>query len=1011
MKRIDIFPWDDNFATGIEAIDVQHRRLVEIINDLASRFAFDGSEIDLGTVFDELLDYTDYHFTTEEGIWQTYLDGDPSLAEHCNNHRRFIESLKELVARQEGRSVAEIAEGTLEFLVRWLVSHILESDRYMAYTVAALQDGVPVDSARAQAAERMSGYTRKMIDIILSIYGTLSHNTLRLMQELTVHQVMEKRLEFNEQLLRTVIDELPDVLLLKDARGNYLLANKTLADLYGTTPEAMVGGDDSPFVPAGMAEFFKKNVLEVMERGRTETVYEDARDAETGETRHFKSIKKPFHDAQGNRQILVIAHDITEEIRARDELQRHRAILQTLVRAIPDLIWLKDAEGVYLTCNERFESFFGATEAQIRGRTDYDFVDRELADLFREHDRMAMAKNGPSVNEEWITFASDGHRELLETTKMPMYSEEGMLIGILGIGHDVTAQHEAEEKLMQSEQSFRSLFDSLIEAVYVQDAEGRFLTVNRGAERLYNRDREWFTGKTPLDIAAEGYNDLEALAEAHRRAVAGEPQRFEFWAVTAEGKIFPKEVHLTRGTWFGKEVVFAVALEITERKKHQEELEHIAHYDPLTGLPNRLLLADRMHQAIALADRHKTLLAVVYLDLDGFKAINDLHGHETGDGLLITLARRMKQALREEDTLARLGGDEFVAILQDLGSVEAAEPVLERLLDAASSRVQAGEYDLRVSASLGVTFYPQGDEEIEPDHLIRQSDQAMYLAKQAGKNCYHLFDAEHDRNMRSRHESIERIRIGLEKGEFVLHYQPKVNMRTGRVYGVEALIRWQHPQRGMLSPAEFLPAVENHPLVVTMGIWVLETALSQIEAWREAGLNLQVSVNIDGMHLQQVDFVEALREMMAAHPGVRRGDLELEVLETSALSDIEHVIRVMTECRTFGVEFAIDDFGTGYSSLTYLKRLPAHTLKIDKSFVIDLLDDSEDLAIVEGIMGLSKVFRRVAVAEGVESVAHGELLLQLGCTLAQGYAIARPMPASELPAWIESWKPAPGWLA
>ena len=439
-----------------------------------------------------------------------------------------------------------------------------------------------------------------------------------------------------------------------------------------------------------------------------------------------------------------------------------------------------------------------------------------------------------------------------------------------------------------------------------------------------------------------------------------------------------------------------------------EKLEHIAHYDALTTLPNRVLLADRLQQAMANAHRHGDQLAVAYLDLDGFKTVNDNHGHDIGDQLLMIMAMRMKQVLREGDTLARLGGDEFVAILIDLATIEASIPMLIRLVTAAAQPVHVDNLELQVSASLGVTFYPQA-EIVDADQLLRQADQAMYQAKLAGKNRYHIFDDEQDRNVRDHHENLERIHCALVERELVLYYQPKVNMRTGKLVGVEALIRWQHPEKGLLPPALFLPVIEDHPLSIDLGDWVIDSALAQIEHWHNLGLDIPISVNISARHLQHEDFVERLQVLLARHPKVKAGDLEMEVLETSALEDLARASHVIEACRTIGVNFALDDFGTGYSSLTYLKRLPFTLLKIDQSFVRGMLDDPDDIAILEGVLGLAVAFRRQVIAEGVETVQIGEMLLQLGCELAQGYGIAYPMPAHALPDWLATWRTHPSW--
>ncbi len=443
-------------------------------------------------------------------------------------------------------------------------------------------------------------------------------------------------------------------------------------------------------------------------------------------------------------------------------------------------------------------------------------------------------------------------------------------------------------------------------------------------------------------------------------------------------------------------------------EEKQAELERLAKFDPLTKLPNRAMLADRMSQALLQTQRRGQKLAVAFLDLDGFKAVNDTHGHEAGDHLLVTLAERMKSALRDGDTLARIGGDEFVAVLADLADVNASAPMLNRLLAAASKPVPFGETMLQVSASLGITFFPQ-PQEIDAEQLIRQADQAMYQAKQAGKNRFCVFDAEQDRSVRAHHENMQSIERALRQGQFVLEYQPQVNLRDARVVGVEALIRWRHPQRGLLLPAQFLPMVDEHPLAIELGQWVIDTALQQAELWRQAGLVIPISVNIGARHLQHADFVSRLRDSMAAHPALAPCCVELELLESSAMGDLDHVSCVIRDCQQMGIRFALDDFGTGYSSLTYLKQLPVSQIKIDQSFVRDMLGNPTDLAILKSLVGLARDLDIQVMAEGAETVAHTVKLLQMGCELAQGYGIARPMPAAQLPHWLKTWRPHPAW--
>ncbi len=570
---------------------------------------------------------------------------------------------------------------------------------------------------------------------------------------------------------------------------------------------------------------------------------------------------------------------------------------------------------------------------------------------------------------------------------------------------DVSDRRATEAKL----QLAASVFSHAREGILITAADGDIIEVNAAFSEITGYARNEVLGLNPR-LLNSGHHDL-AYFEAMRRDLTEKGYWYgETWNRRKDGSVFAamQTISAVLDDQGHAQQYVSMFSDITLQKEHERQLEHIAHYDALTGLPNRVLLADRLHQAMAQARRHTLHLAVAYLDLDGFKAINDHHGHAIGDQLLIVLASRLQLALREGDTFARLGGDEFVAVMADLVSIEASAIMLTRLLAAAQEPVHVGECMLQVSVSIGVSFYPQG-EEMDADQMLRQADSAMYQAKLAGKNRYHIFDADQDRNVRGHHESLERIRQALAALEFTLHYQPKVNMRSGRIIGVEALIRWQHPEQGLLLPARFLPVIEEHALAIGVGEWVIATALAQMETWLDAGLDIPVSVNVSARQLQQPDFGARLQALLAAHPRIQPESLELEVLETSALEDIVQVSKVMHACREIGVKFALDDFGTGYSSLTYLRRLPAEQLKIDQSFVRNMLEDPEDLAILEGVLGLASAFRRQVIAEGVETVAHGVMLLQLGCELAQGYGIARPMPAADLPAWVRTWKTEPAW--
>jgi len=449
--------------------------------------------------------------------------------------------------------------------------------------------------------------------------------------------------------------------------------------------------------------------------------------------------------------------------------------------------------------------------------------------------------------------------------------------------------------------------------------------------------------------------------------------------------------------------------DVSEKRQLIQQMSWQSQHDVLTGLPNRTALALRFEQEIARAREDETLLAVCLFDLDHFQQVNQSMGQAAGDEILKQAASRLHDFAGHRHYAARLGGDEFVLLLPGLSDRAAIEQTMSRLMEALARDYVCDGEAVQMSASVGVALY--GGNDVSADNLLRHADQALYQAKITGRNRYHFFDADLDEQVRTHHNRRSEVRSALRAGELRLYYQPKLDMRKGRVIGMEALLRWQHPDRGIVGPAEFLPTVEHSDVIVDIGEWVLREALRQLSAWRNAHPDWVVSVNIAARHFQRPDFVERLTAILAEFPCVPPQMLELEILESSALSDIGHVRGIMLSCQALGIRFALDDFGTGYSSMSYLKRLPADVLKIDQSFVRNMLVDRDDLHLVCAVIGLARSFGREVIAEGVESVAHGALLMRLGCDLVQGYGIARPMPAHEVMNWIGNFDAAPAWQA
>jgi len=704
--------------------------------------------------------------------------------------------------------------------------------------------------------------------------------------------------------------------------------------------------------------------------------------------------------------IVVCALPVGKLQHTEKELADLSARLRATLEATADGILVEDRSGAILNMNRRFSELWQIPEDLLLAHDDaaiFGFMAERMRDPAAYRARIDEIRPYDDIETvDTLMLANGG---VLERKSRP--ARHGtQIIGRVFSFTDITERKAAESRLKLA----ASVFTHAHEGIIITDTNSCIVEVNNTFSRITGYAREEVLGQN-VRLLKSGRQDSTFYANLWRDLVKLGHWHGEVWNRRRDGTLYAEKLSIAAVKNVEGESRHYVALfsDITELKEHQHQLERMAHYDALTGIPNRVLLADRLEQAIAQSQRHKRHLAVVYLDLDGFKEVNDLHGHETGDLLLIAIAQRLRDTLREGDTLARLGGDEFVAVLTDLGEHEEWAGILSRMQQAAATPVKIRQHTLQLSASLGVTLYPENGS--DADTLLRHADQAMYQAKQAGKNRYHLFDPERDRQTQTHLETRRQITQALARSEFVLFYQPKVNMRTGEIAGAEALIRWQHPERGLVSPGEFLPLIEDDELIVGIGDWVMETALRQMSEWRSQGLVLPVSVNIAAMHLQQEDFLQRLQAKLDAHPDVPADNLELEVVETAALEGVARISRLIEDCRSLGVRFSLDDFGTGYSSLTYLRRLPASVLKIDQSFVRDMLWDSEDLAIVEGVIGLAAAFRRTVIGEGVETAEHGELLLRLGCDLAQGYGIARPMPAGDIAAWAATWKPEPSWSA
>ncbi|WP_343730048.1 EAL domain-containing protein [Duganella sp.] len=572
----------------------------------------------------------------------------------------------------------------------------------------------------------------------------------------------------------------------------------------------------------------------------------------------------------------------------------------------------------------------------------------------------------------------------------------------------------AQQQLQVEKDRIEVTLTSIGDAVITTDLTGRIDTINEVAQKLTGWPASSARGMElhQVFVLANNFGQHSLLKSMKAIYAGGEVVKVGNQSLrnrmgqTCIVEYTANAIRTPLGEVQGSVLVFR---DVTERRQLMQQISWQSNHDILTGLPNRAALAMRFEQEVARAREQNHLLAVCLFDLDHFQHVNQSLGQAVGDEILKQAASRLHDFAGQRHYVARLGGDEFVLLLPELNDRAAIDYAMGKLMAALSRDYVCDGEAVNMSASAGIAVYTGND--ISADSLLRHADQALYQAKITGRNRYHFFDADLDEQVRTHHNRRTEVRNAVRANELVLYYQPKLDMRKGRIIGMEALLRWEHPQRGTIGPGEFLPIVEHSDVIVDIGEWVLREALCQLQSWRTFDANWVISVNIAARHFQRHDFVERLTAILAEYPDVPPHMLELEILESSALSDIAHVRSIMLDCQALGISFALDDFGTGYSSMSYLKRLPADVLKIDQSFVRNMLVDRDDLYLVSAVIGLARSFGLGVIAEGVETIEHGAMLMRLGCDLAQGYGIARPMPADDVLSWVASFDTASVWQA
>ena len=670
--------------------------------------------------------------------------------------------------------------------------------------------------------------------------------------------------------------------------------------------------------------------------------------------------------------------------------------LAMIAAVTPNFLVMLDDAGRIEWVNPSFEEHTGYQLEEVRGRLPKEVLygpDTDPDTIKRINQKLHKAE---VIEEDILHYTRAGEPYWVHTYCVPIGNEQGVAPGFIAIQNNISDRKHGERGLRIA----ASVFDRSHEAILITDQSNRILDVNPAFSRITGYSRQEVLGLNPA-ILSSGRHSGEYYRSMWRTIEKTDHWRGEIWNRRKNGEEFVEllsisRVHLEEPGQYYHVAAFS---DITALKNHARELDRAANYDDLTGLPNRQLLEERLRTARSHADRQHRSVSVCYLDLDGFKGINDKWGHLAGDQALRTLAERLTRALRSGDTVARIGGDEFVLLLQGDDNHDA---VYQRILATVGDPVAVGDQTVTLTASLGITRYPEDGSEAEG--LIRHADQAMYSAKEKGRNQYHFFDPGLDEHRRNRRNQLMELTRALENEEFELFFQPQIRVTDCQLFGFEALIRWNHPQKGLVSPGEFLPIVENSHLEVPLGQWVLKEAIHQMNTWKEAGEDLAVSINISAPHLMDRSFADYLESYLHSHPEIAPGQITLEVLESTALEDTQRASNVLAHCQSLGLQVALDDFGTGFSSLTYLRTLPVDIIKIDQSFVRNMLEDASDHAIVESVIFLAQRFAHPVLAEGVETMEHARALRRMGCNFVQGYGIARPMPSGEVLDWTRHWR-------
>jgi len=808
---------------------------------------------------------------------------------------------------------------------------------------------------------------------------------------------------FSKTHIKDLIDAIPVALFVKDRCSRLLLMNKACEEQWGMSLADLCGTDASQFFPPDQMEWFLSKDREVFDGGRQIDFEETIWNAKLNENRLSHTIKKPIYDAAGNPLYLIcITTDITERKRAEESVKVSRDQLNEAQRITMVGSWTLDLRNNHLVWSDEiyriFEidpSRFGASyEAFLNAihPDDREMVNRAYTD--------SVANRTPYDITHRLLFP-DGRIKYVHELCETLYAADGAPALSRGTVQDITKRRLAEDALYL----YANAFEYSGEAMLISDRDNRIVAINPAFTQLTGYTIEDLRGQNPR-VLASGHTPQETYQTMWASLNEAGFWQGELWDRRQSGETYPKWTSISVIRDDKGEITHYIAnfTDISEQKAAQERIHRLAHHDSLTSLLNRFSLESRLEQALLSARREGGQLAVMFIDMDRFKIINDTLGHHAGDKMLVEVAQRLQSAVRESDIVARLGGDEFVVVLTSMETGLVAASIAGKIVHMLSQPYHVANNELHSSPSIGISIFPADGEDVET--LMKNADTAMYHAKDHGRNNFQFFASVLMTTAGERLELQRDLHTALTEGQFELHYQPQVCPSNNHIGGVEALVRWRHPQRGLILPAKFIALAEEAGLISALGEWVLDEACRQQSAWCSQGIKVpRMAVNLSVHQLRSATLVDRVGAIIAKH-GMSEGSLELEITESVAMHNPERAIGQMMGLRKLGVELAIDDFGTGYSSLAYLKLLPIQTIKLDRAFVRDIESDENDAAISAATLALAHNLGLRVVAEGVETEMQREFLAAHQCDLLQGYLFSKPLPAAEATAFLTRSKPS-----